>query len=190
MRIVLDIGHIFKISAPHDEGAVFGNLIERKLAAQYAITAKYLLRNHSVFMTDPTQGILVGDYHTRITWANNNKIDLYVACHINAGGGKYGLVEITDDGHKKSKTVADEACKQMQTFLGYDQSHTKIFTLSKADRGYSCIGGLSMPAIIFEPYFIDSPDIKKSSDDVANAIVGTVNNFGIINKWLHSLKLK
>lgn len=166
MKIVLDTQHKYK-PAPkdNDKGAVYQNICEADLVDKYfEAVSEDREKQMSIDLTqediilirnNPSQNILTGWYPTRIKWANDNKVDLYFAGHLNAGGGKYGLIEVIDgknDDYELAKVLAD----MFKDGLG--NSDFRVKKLTKDDRGSICIAGSICPAFLLEPAFIDNPE--------------------------------
>lgn len=169
-KIVLDVQHIHKPVIDH--GACFNGRTEVWESLAYARIAKTMLEEEGfeVYMTDQTQGILVGSYVLRHKWANENRIDLYFACHVNAGGGNYALVETVEGAYIRTELCAEFCAKEFGKAVGVDH---RLFKLSKSMRGYSCISNLSASALLLEPYFIDNPAHRHEPEKIAQAIFDT-----------------
>lgn len=160
MRVVLDRGHGDKGGGrAFDPGVVSGGLREVDLAAEYIrIAAEYLRQDgHEVLLLD------TGDYDSRhrraIDWAAESarQSALYVQCHVNAGGGVYGLVEHDARsawGRTAAACLADALDELPETRM------VRVWPISSAARGWSCIDDIydspTMAGLIFEPGFIDS----------------------------------
>lgn len=160
MRIVLDRGHGQKApGAPFDPGACAGGLREVDLAAGYIRVAAGEIRaaGHEVLLLDSGT---YDDRHARaLAWAAEapHKNALYVQCHVNAGGGKYGVVEHdarSSWGRTAAACLADALDELPETRL------VRVWPISSAARGWSCIDDIyaspTMAGLIFEPGFIDS----------------------------------
>jgi len=165
MKIALDTQHKYK-PAPknNDKGAVFQGVYEADLVDKYFnaigedkeknISLDLTKEDLIIIRNNPAQGILTGWYPDRIKWANDNKIDLYFAGHLNAGGGKYGLIEVEDgknENYELARVLADIFSQELMN------PDFRVHKLAKEERGYVCIAGAKCPAFLLEPAFIDNP---------------------------------
>lgn len=167
MIVVLDRQHVGK-PGRDDRGAVGevdGDTVhEVDLTAAYieAATALLTAEGHDVVHLDS------GWYQERhrkaaeIARHNPDEAVAYVACHINAGGGSYGLVihdERSRGGHALAEAVADALGSACEPYL--DRSLVRA-----AERGgtwaraMSTIAGIydgpaNLCGVCFEPLFID-----------------------------------
>jgi len=170
MKIALDTQHKYK-PAPkdNDKGVVFQGVYEADLVDKYfnavpediekKITLDLVQENIILIRNNSAQGILVGNYSDRIKWANDNKVDLYFAGHLNAGGGKYGLIEVVEN-KEEDLQLARNLAKMFSDELMNDDFRVNILRKKPdgtTDRGYSCIAGCNCPAFLLEPAFIDNP---------------------------------
>ncbi|MCA9712120.1 MAG: N-acetylmuramoyl-L-alanine amidase, partial [Myxococcales bacterium] len=85
---------------------------------------------------------------------------VYVACHINAGKGNYGLV-LHDRRAAKGAAVAAAVAEQLAGLPEIPRALTKA-AVGEWGRAAPCIEGAwthgeLLPAIVFEPCFIDQP---------------------------------
>jgi hypothetical protein len=114
--IVLDVQHQLRTGIhAHDQGARFGIVTEVELANRYAFAAasRLVTRGYRVYTNVPgwpprldlsvvgTLGVpkLAGSYAERAELVADMGVAVYIACHINAGGGSYSLAEVVcDDG--------------------------------------------------------------------------------------------
>ena len=160
MRVILDRGHGQKAAgAPFDPGVVRGALREVDLAAAYIdqCRAKLLAAGHTVDLLD--RGTYDERHAAAIALAaqSPDPVALYVQCHVNAGGGKYGLVEHdarSATGRKAALSLADalDELPEVPT--------ARVLALHPDDRGWVCIDDVyaspSLCAVLYEPFFIDS----------------------------------
>ncbi len=165
IRVALDTQHKYK-PVPHekDRGAFFNGLSESELVEKYfdAISEdrennlSLNLESEDIILirNNPALKILSGWYYQRIRWANENNVDLYFAGHLNAGGGKYGLIGILDrEEDFELATILSEMFKNSLKISDF-----RITKLGEKDRGYSCIAGCKCPIFLLEPVFIDNPE--------------------------------
>lgn len=166
MKVVLDTQHKYKPQPKdNDKGAIYNDVYEADLVDRYfdmitedrekRMSIDLTQEDIIIIRNNPQQGILTGWYPDRIKWANGNKIDLYFAGHLNAGKGKYGLIEV-EEGKIEDYELAKVLVDIFKEKLG--NSDFRIKKLSKDDRGYFCIAGSNCPAFLLEPAFLDNPE--------------------------------
>lgn len=161
MRVILDRQHRGRASKPKDAGTAFNGNVEADLVERYIAVAVQELRRlgHRVDV------MLDGEYGQRhvaaiaIAKVSAEPV-LYVACHVNAGGGRYALVE-HDARSKGGAAAAAVVAREFASRLTPEVNTGKVVALSAADRGFSCIDGIyagpaNLSAVLFEPGFIDS----------------------------------
>lgn len=194
IRIALDIGHKYKISNPDDRGAKRGDLVEADIAETYVHLARRYLNGSriegamlSVFIPSPSGSILVGEYSDRHKWANNSLVDLYVQAHVNAGGGSYAW--LGHNGLGPSREIAKVLGNGLVSEFSPEINKYTLVHLSSGERGWTCIKGVSCPAIIYEPCFLDNPIharglradwIERIAKTLSNSIKGLILE-GVIN---------
>ena len=158
MLVILDRGHGQKPDG-FDPGAISGSLREVDIVADYLAHAAGVLTaaGHDVRYLDS------GGYDARhrqaLAWAAEVKGPaLYVQCHVNAGGGGYGLVEYdrrSTWGSTAAMCLADALTRAAK--LGSARTNP----LDAGQRGWVCIDDIyaspTMCGLIFEPGFIDAP---------------------------------
>lgn len=160
MIAILDRQHLGKPSKPGDHGAVHGALRETDLTDAYIAAAADALRRHG----HTVEVLVEGEYGTRhhrareIARGAPKTRCAYVACHVNAGGGTYGLVEY-DARSTRGAQLADELAHGLRALPGVTTSRTK--GLGAGERGWVCIDGIyagpaNLAGVIFEPGFIDA----------------------------------
>ena len=204
--IVLDVQHQLRggIHAG-DQGARFGMVTEVELATRYAQAAasRLLTRGYTVVTNRWAQVdgafALTGSYDRRGEAAASLGAAVYIACHINAGGGRYALAEIISSDpplvvDTKSiafaTTLMNEVAAAPQGIHGSEVKHFSGFGLRyrgtgsnplRFERGRGCISRaveLGIPAVLFEPYFGDNPEHSWLQDGqfVGAAITNAVLN--------------
>ena len=161
MIIVLDRGHGQKGQAERfDPGVVAGALREVDLAATYIQAAVRALdaAGHVVHLLD------AGTYDDRHRLAlalaaeHPTEESLYVQCHVNAGGGKYGVVE---HDARSSWGRAAAACLADALDELPEVPTARVWELHAGERGWVCIDDIyaspTMCGVVYEPGFIDAP---------------------------------
>lgn len=156
MLVILDRGHGQKPDG-FDPGCVAGALREVDIAADYIRHAGEILTaaGHDVRYLDS------GGYDARhrqaLAWAATTPGPaLYVQCHVNAGGGGYGLVEFD----RRSAWGSTAAMHLAHALIGLVGA-AKTNPLDPGERGWVCIDDIyaspTMCGLIYEPGFIDTP---------------------------------
>jgi N-acetylmuramoyl-L-alanine amidase len=161
MYIAFEAGHTGKPGA-HDPGAqadvnrdsqVLYDEVEAFWTPQIA-TAAYvnaISRGHRAVI------LAHGTYEQRAAWAIENKVDVLVACHLNAGGKGHGLV-LSNDGSDIGAQLATHIGESLQSAItqrvicstpsaGYPRSKSLLERTARA----KTVG------IVYEPLFIDGP---------------------------------
>lgn len=164
MKVVLDTQHKYKpIPYENDRGAFYKGLHEADLVDKYfdsvpedrekRMTMDLTQQDIVIIRNNPAQNILTGWYSNRIKWANENKVDLYFAGHLNAGRGKYGMVGIADYRYEKYADVLASFFKQE-----LKNDDFRVIIMDSGDRGYACIAHSFCPAFLLEPAFLDNDE--------------------------------
>lgn len=157
---ILDRGHGQKGQHDYfDPGVVAGALKEVDLAREYMITATDQLEHlgHKVVWLDS------GTYDERhrsaiaTAAAHRDLRTVYVQCHVNAGRGKYGVVEY-DARSSWGRTAAACLADALDELPEVPTVH--LWPLHKGQRGWVCIDDLyyspTALGLLYEPGFIDS----------------------------------
>jgi hypothetical protein len=186
---ILDIQHAGRASRPGDQGAAFDldgdNVIEDAehevaLAGAYAMAAAAYLRPLVVQVLMIHSGEYWERHAQAIAWAQEKRFDLaaYVACHVNAGRGLYGLV-VHDYRSKAGNLLAACIAQDLGPFVpplsvvhvaptaepGVDVA-PDIPGLQESNypRAWTCLHGIGdrgsprgLCGVVFEPGFIDQP---------------------------------
>lgn len=166
-KIAIDVQHIGKSAHSRSIGAKFEDNLEAKITMDYATKLYWRLYDidlHPVLLT-------YGSYISRHIWMCNYEFDLYLACHVNAGGGDYSLVMIKENPRQDVLHFARDMSASFHRILG--TSKPSHWTIGEKDRGFMCIERVRCPAFILEPFFIDDPkfvDISGIPSKVALAI--------------------
>jgi N-acetylmuramoyl-L-alanine amidase len=174
-RIVLDVQHMGKPNKPADRGASHNGYQEADLALNYATLAfqELTTKGYETFL------ITSGTYAERHVWVNRHGIDLYLACHLNAGGGRYSLVEHYYDAGQRTREIAKIMAENFKTVLG--TSAGKVWEIPKDGRGAVCLSGTRPSALLLEPLFIDNPQHQIIAVErphlIAQAIIETISNY-------------
>ncbi len=171
-RIAIDVQHMGKVNKPFDRGASHGGYQEADLVLKYATLAFQELtrKGYEAFL------ITSGTYAERHEWINRHGIDLYFACHLNAGGGRYSLVEYYYDASQRTRAIAKIMADNLKAILG--TSAAKIWEIAKDGRGAACLKNTRPSALLIEPLFIDNEEhlniAAEKPELIAKAIVQSV----------------
>ncbi len=149
--IALLLGHF-----PTDPGAVAdvdldGDLDqERDLARRYMLAAATELRALGV-------DVLIiedGTYSDRLRAAERAGSDLVVWCHLNAGGGGYGLVLVDARSPAASLSRRWAGSYRAAGDLAIPVAPVQVRDLHDGDRGYTLMRS-RLPVVVLEPLFLD-----------------------------------
>ena len=161
MLVLLDRQHLGKPSKPGDHGAVHGALRETDLTDGYIAAASAALRARGHVVAVLTEGEY-GQRHAEAiarAKAHPGMAAAYLACHVNAGGGTYALVE-HDARSAGGKRLADALAAGFAVLPGV--SRGKVIALHAGECGWVCLDGIyagpsTLSAALLEPGFIDVP---------------------------------
>ena len=158
--VILDWQHHGK-PGKDDHGASFEGLRETDLSSAYINAAKDALELAGV----PVLVLAYGWYSPRHTYAREAAKAVtgkcvYVACHVNAGGGSYGLV-CYDKRSGAGKLLSDAVSSELEKLVG--KSRSEAASPSSWTNAYNTISGVyegpaNLSGICFEPGFIDSEE--------------------------------
>ena len=161
MKVCLDPGH-----GGRDPGAVGNGLLEKNLTLSICLELKPMLENNgiSVILTregDYSPGHLEGNQNgalkARVAIAEKNKVDLFVAVHINASGGTGEEILIVGKGGP-AQTAANKVLPFLVSAGSWPNRGVKT-------QNVLVLRDTSMPAILTESGFIDHPmDAAKLKD--------------------------
>ncbi len=147
--VILDVQHKGKVSSPSDLGAYYSGMSEAIKVEEIFVKLKKVLKGlgfEVVLLTKDVKRRM--DYSQRHAYVNKNyRVGIYLAGHLNAGKGSYGLFGYGN------KTFASKFAQVFKDFFDFDY---KIKAISPGVRGYSCIAGVSSKAVLCEPFFIDN----------------------------------
>jgi N-acetylmuramoyl-L-alanine amidase len=164
-RIAVDVQHLYRPSKPHDRGALFTladgtHTDEASATLKYAaVLCDYLEASGATVLTnDAAHGILTGEYRTRNRAAQVWQAHAYLACHLDAGGGEYAMVE------RMAMTAGGELAEILATAVSEafprELPHHQVRLLGAEQRGAVCVEAVpaTIPALILEPFFGDQPN--------------------------------
>ncbi len=183
--IILDVAHAGKPSKPQDRGCHHDGIYESDVALQYVlfIRERFFVSDYKVFL------ITSGEYTERRLWANKNcpaATSLYLSCHLNAGNGRYSLVEYHHDARDQTKRLAEYIATEFHQILNTeypDMSYAPggVRGIERFGRGSICLRNTRMSALLIEPFFLDNPEhLKlhyKKLASIASAVYNGVEEF-------------
>lgn len=156
--VAVDVQHAFK--AKPDRGARFvlpwgAVWYETDASIIYGMGLALWLqsRGASVLHNDARSGFMCGSYEKRALDAR--AADVYLACHVNAGGGSYPLVERRAD-DVKATLLGPYILGALERAYPGVLSKPRARSLGPGERGHVCIAGAPQPALILEPFFGDA----------------------------------
>ena len=182
LRVAVDVQHLYRNDKPNDRGSVYAipdgahgsgqvKVTEASAATIYAGALVAYLRDlgAAVLANDPVKRVLVGDYWHRNLEAAAWHADLYLACHLNAGGGRYACIEYMG---VQGGVCALPAALILSAITEETKQPGRRRTLFRGDRGPVCIEGFPGRAFIVEPFFGD--DIGDSQRLLAPASLARI----------------
>lgn len=163
MIILLDRQHAGKPDK-QDHGAVHGELVETDLTLAYGNHLVTYLRERGHTVICYGWPGFVGSYAQRqamaveVAKAHPLERCIYVALHVNAGGGTYALVEYdarSAGGAKVARALAASLDGLAEVTAG------KVEAMDSGTRGFVCLAGIyagpsNLCGVLVEPGFIDS----------------------------------
>ena len=161
--VVLDVQHAYRSSHPHDRGAVFTRanglrVSEVDLVLGYVAAAARQLAalGFQVGTNNPATGLFVGPYQRRQAEASAMLACAYLACHVNAGGGRYGRVGLA---HPRSSRLASSLALGLARSAVAPRGYVcSTVGVKPHERGSVCIRFVECPAVLLEPFFGDNPE--------------------------------
>lgn len=161
LRIVVDVQHLYRPAKPLDRGAVYTlangtRTDEASATLLYAASMRKWLaaQGASVLFNDPARGVLVGPYSRRNREAFAFRANAYLACHLNSGGGAYGMAEYMGLG--RGQALAEMFAARLPA-LEPRIATARAKALTTTERGAVCIREVpgSCAAVLLEPFFGD-----------------------------------
>jgi len=179
--IVLDIQHAGSPASDHmgDRGAVFEGVEEVSLTRRYMDAADRRLRQlgHQVIP------ISDGHYSDRQARAEAYGAAVYVALHINAGKGDYGVI-FYDYRSTKGPILAAAVVGQMKKHFTWSQKSAPAAPSDPlGGRAWNCIKNVGKPiSLLIEPGFIDGPhrsDLIARIEEVGVALADGIHQWSL-----------
>lgn len=200
LRIAVDVQHLYRRSHAGDRGAVFTlpngtHVTEAHAATQYAGALASELRagGADVLTNDATAGVLVGDYWTRNRQAAAWRAHAYLACHVNAGGGRYARTCRMAGEYVPGAAFVDAFDLSAAILRALAAGLVEISSgsatvLRRGERGAVCIQSFNGPGLVLEPFFGDSLAhqgllVAPGVQAVGMAIAAGVESWWVARKW-------
>lgn len=163
MLVFLDRQHTGKPNRWKDCGAVSpGGVQEIYLTDKYIHYAQIRLRDQGIDVCVLSDGHY-SERHERVNrYAQTDPFSVYIACHINAGGGAYSAAFYdyrSSNGENLAKCINDRLNQRVQQFN--NPRNTREIKAQPGDwtkNAYYTIKGVAPVAICWEPFFIDNND--------------------------------
>jgi N-acetylmuramoyl-L-alanine amidase len=159
MLVACNIGHAGRPSRWADRGAAFEGREETSIVRAYLDAADRELRrlgHRCVLLSD-------GEYSAQWKRADDYGADVYLAGHVNGGGGDRGEV-FYDHRSARGKALAESIAKALDEVCPWpvvakpcrpdDDGEPRDEDYSEA---FNCIKGVRAVAVLIEAYFIDGP---------------------------------
>jgi len=193
LHVAVDVQHAYRPAKPADRGAVFvlstgHKITEAEIATGYAqgLAAWLTARGAAVLTNNPATATLVGPYSRRNLEASRSSCDIYLACHVNAGGGDYAALEYMST--SASRPAADAIGLALVQDVP-EIRRSRVVQLAHGQRGAVCIerftGG---PAVLLEPFFGDYHPAQALVSPARLKAVGEAIGKGIATWWLAKRK--
>lgn len=174
MKIFVRFGHSTKFQGAN------GYLNEVSVIREYApwVAQTLYYAGHDVHTFDPdttgaTYSTSSAELTAGINAANAMGADLFVSCHVNAGGGNGGVEVLYYPGNTYTSSIGTKICSDVASSLGIINRGVK----SRTDLGE--LNNTNMPALIVEPFFVDvQSDCNKytaaGAEKLGKAIAGAI----------------
>jgi hypothetical protein len=176
LGIILDIQHAGRKSRPTDLGAsadLDGDGVIERDEHEARLTPLYAMACQALAARDGVKVLRIdgGEYSARhrmavdLAASDPSRRWLYVACHLNAGGGNYGLV-IADQRSTQGRNAAREVAEALEALPELTRTIAGVTAAEGSDwpRAWGTISGIGAPGtprniagICFEPCFMDQP---------------------------------
>lgn len=178
LGIILDIQHAGRKSRPTDLGAsadLDGDGVIERDEHEARLTPLYAMACQALAARDGVKVLRIdgGEYSARhrmavdLAASDPSRRWLYVACHLNAGGGNYGLV-IHDSRSQAGRLAAESIRTELRGLSGLTRALTgETSAMGSAwPRAWSTISGIyegpsNIAGVCFEPCFMDTPEHRR-----------------------------
>lgn len=181
--VILDTGHGQKPDRAFDPGVTKGALREVDLAGAYLDHAAEVLRARGWNVHRMSTGAYSARHAEAVRLVGSDRA-IYVQGHVNAGGGRYALVE-----HDSRSTAGAKAAAMLAHALTslHGVSVGKVAGLADGERGFTCIRGIwtapRMCGLIYEPGFLDNAEHDRMWTPAGLMEVGVALADGLTACW-------
>lgn len=187
LKVAVDVQHIYR-DGPHakDRGAQYAldggaKLWEADCARHYAdaLIAYLQAAGATTWTNDPIGARLVGPYERRQRTAMALGANLYLACHVNAGGGRYPMCMYTTPGSRPASLAIVAALGGLPELqLG------RVVALGDTERGAVCVRQFTTgPGVLLEPLFGDYRGHQGLLNSAGLELVGRTIGSGVAAWW-------
>lgn len=191
LRVAVDVQHLYRPHLPNDQGSVYrltdgSTVTEGHAATMYAeAIAAHLRAAGAAVLTNPD---LSGYYSARQRHASEWGAHLYLACHVNAGGGAYALIEHMPVEAMPGLAALDTSDLARRIGLGLSDQVAGIIgwrqvELAPGARGRVCVAGFTGPHALLEPFFGDNPQHQPLLAAPKLKLIGDVIGSAVVNWW-------
>ena len=158
-RVRFDLGHTGKTrSGSRNLGAVHTGFHEVRIVRAYVASTCSILEAHGIIAE--IDG--VGRYSRRQSRATVAEVDAFMPCHVNAGWqpGYRGAAFYKPESHS-SEQLAGHCVRAIAELTGSGRKwKTSADDWTKRAHSLVAYTGGGVPAVVFEPVFVDCPDHK------------------------------
>jgi hypothetical protein len=159
--VAVDVQHLYRPSHAGDHGSIFTlpdgtHVTETSLSVVYAAALALWMgeRGATLLVNAERTATLVGDYWTRNRQASAWGCHAYLACHVNAGGGRYAECAYMAGGTGAALSAAILASVKARH---PEISATRAVPLRHGERGAVCVERVYPGAgVLLEPFFGDT----------------------------------
>lgn len=180
MLVAMTVGHVGRPSKEFkDLGAAQGSNVEADFVRRYVHALERAFRKLGV----QSATLSDGSYADQWARADAYGADVYLNCHMNAGGGDRGEF-FYDHRSTKGKALADNVVAALGKAFPWTNRAVACHPDTNGvprDADYSeafgCIYGVKAPALVVEAYFIDGPDLgefDRRMDEWAGLVAGAI----------------
>jgi N-acetylmuramoyl-L-alanine amidase len=184
LRAAVDVQHLYRPHLPNDRGSVYrlsdgSTVTEGHAATMYAeAIAAHLRAAGAAVLTNPD---LSGFYSARQRHAAEWGAHVYLACHVNAGGGAYTLAEYA---HGPGDSAG--LCRRIASSLADNIAGLVSFSVNELApdaRGHACVAGFAGTHALLEPFFGDNPQHQPLLAAPKLKLIGDVIGAAVVNWW-------
>lgn len=184
LTVAVDVQHLYRQHMPGDRGATFTlangtHTDEATATLAYGAALASTLGELGARVLTNRNGLPEGPYSVRQRAARDAGALVYLACHVNAGGGDSGLVEYME-GSAMSRRLADTIALAL---CPPPFPKCSARPLERGQRGAVCIEGHPGASVLLEPFFGDNPRHQYLFAAPSLANLGVVVAAGVAWWW-------